>query len=188
MNILKREEFKDLWEKVENRDQQDLNRPLSDYAIRGEEPKNIFHSSSLARSSQVVSQPSGTLVVGPGIYTKGEFSDCIKAEVYGSLEGNLFSDTLVIHAGGRVKGTVKCENALISGKMEGEISVLTAISVDKTGHVEGKISYQKIAVSEGGTIEGAVHKLEQENHGVPDEADEEQAEVLLVPQDCLPSH
>jgi len=181
MNILKKEDFKEIWDLRERIDNQ--TRPQPSRAMP-QHPEDAYRYSAPveSRPSRILSsEPSGTLVVGPGVFTKGEFTDCVKTEVHGCLEGNLFTDSLIVHPGGQVTGTIKCETALISGKVKGEISASTSISVEKTGLVEGKISYQKISVSEGGKLEGSLHQLEQESDEVGPKIEQSSANNFLVP-------
>ena len=99
----------------------------------------------------------GCVVIGRGTTIVGQIGDCERLVIMGTVEGTLLANTIVIHEGGIVKGEMQAENAEVHGTFEGGLFVRELLDVRGTGHVEGELSYGKLAVAMGGHIHGKVH-------------------------------
>ena len=65
---------------------------------------------------------------------------------------------LIIHEGGQLAGMAICEIARISGKLDGEIEASELLQIENTGKVDGKISYARLVIQDGGLIKGEVFR------------------------------
>jgi cytoskeletal protein CcmA (bactofilin family) len=102
------------------------------------------------------SDSEGVVVIGKGTKITGQISDCAKLEIQGTVEGTIVADALVVREGGVVKGDVRAAHAEIHGLFEGQLAVRDILDVRGTGHVQGELSYGKLAVAMGGYISGNV--------------------------------
>src|SRR5215471_10186221 len=65
-----------------------------------------------------VAEHQGVLVVREDTIIKGEIRNCQQMEVYGYVEGNVATSSLLIHPNGQCYGTVKTENAEVRGTVQ----------------------------------------------------------------------
>ena len=61
---------------------------------------------------------------------------------------------------GEVVGSVKANLFKVEGKAKGEIEVESIIKILSSGSIDGKISYKKLEVQEGGSIKGEINTLD----------------------------
>jgi cytoskeletal protein CcmA (bactofilin family) len=110
------------------------------------------------RSSGIVD--SNSLVVGREIMLKGEITSCEQIIVEGQIEVAL-TDARRIQVGptGVFRGKADIEEADISGRFEGELTVRERLTVRATGRVDGKIRYGCIIIEAGGEIAGEVQAI-----------------------------
>jgi cytoskeletal protein CcmA (bactofilin family) len=102
------------------------------------------------------------LVVGPDIKMKGvEVNDCDTLQVEGRIEATLDARVLEITEKGVFSGTVAVDNAVIHGRLEGELTVRKQLVVHATGRVSGKIRYARIKVEEGAELAGEISVLDK---------------------------
>lgn len=102
------------------------------------------------------------LVVGPDIKMKGvEVNDCDTLQVEGRIEATLDARVLEITEKGVFCGTVAVDNAVIHGRLEGELTVRKQLIVHATGRVSGKIRYARIKVEEGAELSGEISVLDK---------------------------
>jgi len=102
------------------------------------------------------------LVVGPDIKMKGvEINDCDTLQVEGRIEATLDARVLEITDKGVFSGTVAVDNAVIHGRLEGELTVRKQLVVHGTGRVSGKIRYARIKVEEGAELSGEISVLDK---------------------------
>jgi cytoskeletal protein CcmA (bactofilin family) len=99
---------------------------------------------------------AGIVVIGRGTRITGQITDCARLEIQGTVDGSIVADTLIVREGGVVKGDVRAAHAEIHGFFEGQLAVQDVLDVRGTGHVEGDLSYGKLAVAMGGYISGKV--------------------------------
>ena len=108
------------------------------------------------------------LVVGPDIKMKGvEVNDCDTLQVEGRIEATLDARVLEITEKGVFSGTVAVDNAVIHGRLEGELTVRKQLIVHATGRVSGKIRYARIKVEEGAELSGEISVLDKNTVAAP---------------------
>jgi cytoskeletal protein CcmA (bactofilin family) len=100
---------------------------------------------------------AGAVVIGKGTKITGEITDCARLEIQGTVDGTIVADALIVREGGVVKGNVRAVHAEIHGRFEGQLAVQDVLDVRGTGHVEGDLSYGRLAVAMGGYISGKVN-------------------------------
>jgi cytoskeletal protein CcmA (bactofilin family) len=118
--------------------------------------------------SSVVSS-SGTaedrrLTIGRGITMSGEIESCDTLIVEGTVEAALKgAQVLDISETGVFYGTVEIEEAVISGRFEGDIVVNGRLTITSSGSVTGSIAYKELAIEAGATVDGRIAPLTTAN-------------------------
>ena len=124
-----------------------------------------FPSGPLRDIQSVADSESGKkLVVGRDIALNGQIMSCDQLVVEGQVEAKLEnSQSIEISDTGFFKGSAVLEEATISGKFEGELTVRGELTVTSTGRIEGAVRYSKLCIESGGQIVGTVEVLAPSN-------------------------
>jgi len=117
-----------------------------------------------AGRAPVEADPSsqGTLIVGEGIYVKGEIDSCNTLVVEGRVEASLEAALLKVRKGGLFKGKAEVRAAEIVGRFDGELTVDGLLVVEADGHVSGTLRYREIRIAQGGRVSGDIDLLAEE--------------------------
>ena len=102
---------------------------------------------------------AGTKIHGE-IETKGDIR--IDGNVVGTL--NILGK-LVLGTSGKIEGEIKCKNAEVMGKIDGEIRVSELLSLKASSALTGDIITNKISIEPGATISGTIN-MDKENNNV----------------------
>jgi cytoskeletal protein CcmA (bactofilin family) len=93
---------------------------------------------------------AATTIVGT-ITGQGPYVFC------GSVEGDCdINGPLTLADGGRWKGTLKANDVVIAGVVEGDVIARQRVEILGTARVTGSLSGNSIAVAEGAVIEGEI--------------------------------
>ncbi|UCH83888.1 MAG: polymer-forming cytoskeletal protein [Candidatus Latescibacterota bacterium] len=105
-------------------------------------------------------------ILGPGCKVKGNIELQGTIRIDGEFEGDIkCPDTLIIGKSGVVKANVDVKNAVIGGKMLGNIQANNKIELQTGSHVEGDIQTARLVIDEGVFFEGTCKMGSQ--HGAP---------------------
>lgn len=115
-----------------------------------------------APEPQAKAEGTGRLIVGPAIKVKGEIGACDTLVVQGEVEASMSGRVMEVASGGLFKGKVELEEASVSGKVEGTLTVSGLLTVARGGVVRGKIRYGELQIESGGVIAGDVGLLGDE--------------------------
>lgn len=97
------------------------------------------------------------LSVGRGITLSGEINSCQKLYIEGIVEANLTNcRDLDIAESGLFKGSTSIEEAEVSGRFEGDLTVRKRLLIKATGRVSGTIRYGQLEIERGGQISGDI--------------------------------
>jgi len=106
------------------------------------------------------------LVIGAGITMSGEIESCSYLLVEGTVEAALKgASVLEIAETGVFYGTVEINEATVSGRFEGDITVNGRLTITSTGSITGTISYKELAIEAGATLDGKVSPLTSSKDG-----------------------
>ena len=95
-------------------------------------------------------------ILGPGCKVKGNIELQGTIRIDGEFEGDIkCPDTLIIGKSGVVKANVDVKNAVIGGKMLGNIQANNKIELQTGSHVEGDIQTARLVIDEGVFFEGS---------------------------------
>lgn len=94
-------------------------------------------------------------MLGQGCKIKGDIELQGTIRIDGQFEGSISCpDTLIIGKSGVVKAEVKVKNAVIGGKLVGNIAATNKIELQSGSHVEGDIQTARLVIDEGVFFEG----------------------------------
>ncbi|MDJ0937984.1 MAG: polymer-forming cytoskeletal protein [Kiloniellales bacterium] len=103
------------------------------------------------------------LIVGREICLSGEIKTCDQLVVEGKVEATLTdSRRLEIASTGFFKGSASIQEADISGRYQGDLTVIGCLKIRATGSVEGEVRYGELEVERGGRLAGTVELDEDE--------------------------
>ena len=95
-------------------------------------------------------------ILGPGCKVKGTIEIKGTIRIDGDFDGDIkCPDTLIIGKSGVVKANVTVKNAVIGGKLLGNIQASNKIELQTGSHVEGDIQTARLVIDEGVFFEGS---------------------------------
>ena len=91
-----------------------------------------------------------------GTFVEGKIKATNDIRIDGTIKGELFCDAkVIIGPSGVVNGTIKCQNAVIEGRFDGNLIVKELLNIRETAKVTGEVSYGKLIVQSGAVISGS---------------------------------
>jgi cytoskeletal protein CcmA (bactofilin family) len=88
---------------------------------------------------------------------RGTLTSTESVELGGTFDGPIEVEGLVkVTDGGRVNGTIRAQDAAISGEVHGHVSVRGRLEMGATAHVLADVEAKTIAIAEGAFIAGRV--------------------------------
>ncbi len=94
-------------------------------------------------------------ILGQGCKVKGEIELQGTIRIDGNFDGQInCPETLIIGKSGLVKAEVKVKNAVIGGKLVGNVHATNKIELQSGSHVEGDIQTSRLVIDEGVFFEG----------------------------------
>ena len=95
-------------------------------------------------------------ILGPGCKVKGNIELQGTIRIDGDFDGDIkCPDTLIIGKSGVVRASVEVKNAVIGGKLVGNIQASNKIELQTGSHVEGDIQTARLVIDEGVFFEGS---------------------------------
>ena len=96
-----------------------------------------------------------TTVISPGSRLDGNFRCSENIRFDGQITGDLSCEKkLVMGVEGRVEGAVKAKEAVIMGKVIGNITVTGSLHLDKNAVVHGNITAGVLSIEDGAVYDG----------------------------------
>jgi cytoskeletal protein CcmA (bactofilin family) len=85
----------------------------------------------------------------------GDVQSVSDIRIDGTINGNLSCQAkVVIGALGKVNGNINCQNAVIEGKVLGNIESQQILDIRNTAHIEGDIVSSKLILEDGAYFNG----------------------------------
>jgi cytoskeletal protein CcmA (bactofilin family) len=94
---------------------------------------------------------------------KGELNVEGTLRVDGTIDGQLDADCVILSERAVVKGAINAKRVIIGGKIDGIVRAQELVEIKSKGRVLGDISTPKLAVSEGGEINGKIEMRNEES-------------------------
>ena len=95
---------------------------------------------------------SDASVIGTEMQINGNIKCQGSLVLKGTVKGNIECDEISVSSEGVLKGSVKAQDSIISGKFEGEIFSDT-ISIESTAKIKGGIYYNTLTTEPGARLE-----------------------------------
>ncbi len=133
----------------------------------------------MAKSSATEINPNVINQIGIETEIKGDIISKGDIRVDGVLTGNITtSGKLVLGGTGRVFGEISCQNAHISGSIEGKITVKELLSMKSSASITGEIYTEKFAVEPGAKFTGTCNMSGNANPATRRKKNDPVAEVI----------
>jgi len=114
-------------------------------------------------------------IIGPGMKVIGDCETEATLRVEGIVEGSIrAAKAVVIGKAGVVIGDVATQDAVVAGRLSGNLIVESRLELQATCQVDGEIHARRMQVEEGAILNGSVH-IGGEG-GVPTKLREEEEE------------
>ena len=129
------------------------------------------------------------LVVGQGIRLSGEIKKCEKLVVEGEVEANLNDClSLEIAPNGLFNGAAVVQDAEISGRFDGQLTVHGRLLLRSTGCIKGDIRYTDLEIQRGGKIAGSIDMIDGDamDEAEPEEFAESVPKAAAKPKKAAP--
>jgi len=96
-------------------------------------------------------------IVGAGMTVRGDLETDGVVKVEGTVDGHVKANSQVLVAkGGVVHGDIETTEAVVGGMVHGAIRAKERVEVQAGASVEGDVTTRRIAVAEGGTLNGQI--------------------------------
>ncbi len=93
--------------------------------------------------------------IAEGVELKGQLFSTGSIRVDGVIDGELdVKGDLVVGNTGVIKGEVKVENIMLSGKLEGNLAASGKVEISSSGQMIGDVKCHVFTIEEGGVIDG----------------------------------
>jgi len=104
-------------------------------------------------------QKSKDLFIGEGVVFEGKISVPGKAEIHGTVSGEVKADSLLIGKEGKLTGISKARTMDILGQINQEIFCEEHLHIRATGVVSGKLEYSEMEIERGGKFAGSMNQI-----------------------------
>lgn len=113
--------------------------------------KKETSTNSKASSGPSTSQGLNSLVKGTVV--EGTVKSETDIRIDGTIKGKLHCDAkVIIGPSGYVEGEIRCKNAVIEGKFEGNLQVTELLNVRESASISGEVLTEKLIVQSGATF------------------------------------
>jgi len=115
-------------------------------------------------------EPEGVMntIIGKGTKIEGSMEVSQSLRIDGTFKGSLSAtDTLIVGTSGELADvTVKVKNAIIGGKIKGNVAASNKITLESTSHLEGDLSAKLLVIEEGALFSGNCKSGDKTEQGV----------------------
>lgn len=111
-------------------------------------------------------QTNKTTIIGEAINLLGRIYSPYPMQIDGQIVGEIISKKIIINREGEVRGNIKTENAVISGKFIGNLIVSGDLEITTTGSLIGYVITKNadFKIEQGGVFKG--HRIIVENEEI----------------------
>ncbi len=108
----------------------------------------------------------GLSIIGAGMTVRGDLETAGVVKVEGTVDGHVKAKAQVLIAkGGLVHGDVETAEAVVGGTVNGAIRASNRVEIQPGASVDGDITTRRIAVAEGGNLNGMIRMDESARAG-----------------------
>lgn len=109
-----------------------------------------------------MSGSEGLLRIAADTILSADIRNCRRLEVFGSVEGDIVADDVIVLEGGRLSGRLRTNSAEVKGTLEGDVVVRNLIAIRSSGAVTGDVRYGRMALEPGGELTAKVKNVPPE--------------------------
>ena len=119
--------------------------------------KNFADTSKMAPPPPQKEVATGTCVLGPTLFFKGELFGEEDLEFQGQLEGSIeHTRSLSIGKEGGVTGNIKAKFVIVEGRVDGDIYATESVQIRQSAKVRGNIFAPRVGIADGASFSGSV--------------------------------
>ena len=85
------------------------------------------------------------------VSVEGDIVEKDKIIVDAKVNGDISTDTIETHSNSNIKGNIKSKNALLGGKIEGNVNS-DKTRIKKTADIDGVLNQKKLSIEEGAKL------------------------------------
>lgn len=109
-------------------------------------------------------------IMAQGVEIKGDIISQGSLRIDGAVDGKLnIKGDVILGEKGRIKGEIKVDNLIVSGRVEGNVVASGRFEITANGYMKGDVTCNILTIEEGGVLDGSsrmighISKPEQEN-------------------------
>ena len=96
--------------------------------------------------------------IGAGTYVEGNIETKGSLRIDGRVKGIVKSgDTLTVGTSGEIVGEVHVKNAIVGGKIDGDVTIEQKLVLESTSSLNGNLRASKLIIDEGAYFSGKSH-------------------------------
>ena len=96
-------------------------------------------------------------LINEGCKISGEITGSGDLIVSGEVAGDCdITGTVSLSGNGYWQGTIRADNVIIAGQVEGDIAANSKVEITETARIVGTVTGEAIAVAEGAVVEGVM--------------------------------
>ncbi len=92
-------------------------------------------------------------ILSAGLKLTGSLECDGDIEVYGKVEGEIKSRSLIVGESARIEGSISADTVQIFGSVKGPVTAKT-VKIAQSGRVAGDITYESMSMDEGSVVTG----------------------------------
>lgn len=121
----------------------------------------MFNSNSKEARNRIADNGAATInIVGAGTIINGDITSNGDIRIDGTVKGTVVSKAkVVIGASCIIDGDIEAQNADISGKVNGKLTVSETLFLKPTAYINGDIMVNKLVVESGAEFNGKCNML-----------------------------
>ena len=122
------------------------------------------------KRSRLDSKDNNATHIASDTSVRGDIHFSGRLYVSGTVTGKVTTDegvsaTLVVDEGGSIEGDVQAAYVVVAGRIEGNVVASERLEVSATAEVRGDVSYKQLGMELGGTVNGRVLCLQDDQDG-----------------------
>ncbi len=121
----------------------------------------------LMKKKRVDSKEQSATLIASDTSVRGDVHFSGRLYVSGAVAGKITTDegvsaTLFVDEGGSVEGDIQAAHVVVAGRVEGNVLARERLEISVTGRVTGDVSYKQLGVELGGSVNGRILCLEDD--------------------------
>jgi len=113
------------------------------------------------KNSEPVAPSGGLSIIAVGMTVRGDIESNGTVKVEGTVEGHVEArDQVLVSRGGAVQGDIQARETIVGGAVHGSVHATDRVEIQAGAVVNGDIITKRIAVAEGGSLNGQIRMSE----------------------------